>query len=504
MDKYNVIVVGAGNAGMAAAAACAKCGLKTLLLERHNIIGGSAQSFRRGRFEFEASLHELGGVGSKETPGPVLQALSALGVDIDWRIDPHLFRVIVDGEDGYDVTMPAGLEHFCDKMEEMFPGCRQSVHNVFDLVDAANRATAYLSAGKIDPQVLATEHVDFMRLVSHSAKECMDALGIPEKAQSILSTYWPYLGSLPDREDAFHFFYMLWLYVVFYPQMPAKRSPELAYSFTKSITDNGGEIWTNSEVKELLITDGTVHGVKLADGREIEADRVICNGFPNAVMQSLPKEMIPERSLKLANAREIGLSFVTIYIGLNKSAEELGIKDYSVFWYPTTDYHVVLERSYDYGGKGWIIANCHNILVPGATPEGTCEMFFTSAVHGDIWKNVKPEEYNKKKLEIAENILRTYEKKLGIEIMPYIEEIEVATPVTFARYLHTPNGTPYGYQTKPWDSIMARTMNVKNEGMFKNLRFCGAHSERGDGYSANIGGGFLIGMQVAKGLKEDK
>ena len=38
MDKYNVIVVGAGNAGTAAAAACAKCGLKTLLLERHNII----------------------------------------------------------------------------------------------------------------------------------------------------------------------------------------------------------------------------------------------------------------------------------------------------------------------------------------------------------------------------------------------------------------------------------------------------------------------------------
>ena len=63
MKKYDVIVIGAGNGGLAAAATCAKEGLSTLLLERHNIPGGSASSFVRGRFEFEPSLHELAGVG---------------------------------------------------------------------------------------------------------------------------------------------------------------------------------------------------------------------------------------------------------------------------------------------------------------------------------------------------------------------------------------------------------------------------------------------------------
>ena len=53
MDKhFDVIVVGAGNGGLAAAANTAKAGLKTLLLEKHNIPGGCATSFRRGRFEF--------------------------------------------------------------------------------------------------------------------------------------------------------------------------------------------------------------------------------------------------------------------------------------------------------------------------------------------------------------------------------------------------------------------------------------------------------------------
>ena len=47
MKNYDVIVIGAGNGGRAAAANCAKAGLSTLLLERHNIPGGSASSFVR-------------------------------------------------------------------------------------------------------------------------------------------------------------------------------------------------------------------------------------------------------------------------------------------------------------------------------------------------------------------------------------------------------------------------------------------------------------------------
>ena len=51
MDRhYDVIVAGGGNGGLVAAATTAKAGLKTLLVEKHNIPGGSASSFRRGLF----------------------------------------------------------------------------------------------------------------------------------------------------------------------------------------------------------------------------------------------------------------------------------------------------------------------------------------------------------------------------------------------------------------------------------------------------------------------
>ncbi|MBP5665560.1 MAG: NAD(P)-binding protein, partial [Clostridia bacterium] len=63
---YDVIVIGAGNGGLAAASKLSAAGLKTVVLEKHNLPGGVATIFVRGRFEFEASLHELCDVGTEE------------------------------------------------------------------------------------------------------------------------------------------------------------------------------------------------------------------------------------------------------------------------------------------------------------------------------------------------------------------------------------------------------------------------------------------------------
>jgi len=505
LKKFDVIVVGAGNAGLTAAAHASKEGLKTLLLEKHNIPGGSATSFVRGRFEFEPSLHEMAQVGSEENPGAVRQLFEKLGAEVDWRHENHTYRVIsTDRAEKYDASMPCGIEEFCDEMERQVPGCRESVRTLFEYGMEGLKSMSALGEGKVSPVQMFTKHTNFMRMVSHSADECMDLIGVPKKAQHILTTYWPYVGEATDTLNCMTFCMLLVVYVIYGAGMPGMFSHELSLALEKVIRNNGGKIWYNCPVTKILIKDGTAYGV-VANGREYYADHIICNCFPNDVFGHMVDEKeVPTLEIQKANAREIGLSFVTVYLGINKTAEELGIKDYSIFFEQQADSAGQYKNSFSLGGTGLIIVNCLNRVVPECTPEGTCQVFFTTSVYGDIWGKIKPEEYKKTKLRIAEEMIDYYEKTMGISLRPYIEEIEVATPATFARYLSTPNGTPYGYQVRIWDSILPRTMNLEKELTIKGLRFCGAHSERMDGYSSAYFSGVDTAKRTISDIKEGK
>ena len=104
-------------------------------------------------------------------------------------------------------------------------------------------------------------------------------------------------------------------------------------------------------------------------------------------------------------------------------------------------------------------------------------------------------------VDLAKKFIEDAEKTLGISIMPHIEEISVATPVTFARYLGTPEGTIYGYKLSRWDNLMARTAGEKTDYAIPGLSFCGGHYIRGDGYSCAYIMGETIGKRVAKRIK---
>lgn len=59
MKEYDIVVIGSGNAGISAAVALAQQGERVLVLGQHNLPGGCASSFVRGRFEFDVSLHSM-------------------------------------------------------------------------------------------------------------------------------------------------------------------------------------------------------------------------------------------------------------------------------------------------------------------------------------------------------------------------------------------------------------------------------------------------------------
>ena len=274
------MVIGAGNGGLAAALTLADAGKKVLLAERHNLPGGFATSFVRGRFEFEASLHELCDFGTPGNSGNLYALFEELGVldKIEFVTVPEAYRAITL-DTGEDYTMPFGVQNFIDKMESYVPGSRESTTTFFALADECRRAMAYLTKmrGNPDTAVLKSEYPNFMRVAAYPIDKVLNAIKMPKKAQEIINVYWSYLGTPEDQLSFLHYAMMVNLYITHGAQIPKNRSHGISCALADTIIEKGGEIWYNAEVEHIITKNGKVAGVRFADGKEVATEHVVSN-----------------------------------------------------------------------------------------------------------------------------------------------------------------------------------------------------------------------------------
>ena len=489
--QYDAIVIGSGNGGLEAASRLSQLGFKVLLAEQNDAPGGCASSFKRGRFEFETALHELCDLGSTANPGTFLwDIFNDLGVAerIDWRAVPDAFRAIstAPGELGYDVRMPFGREAFADAMEEACPGSRKSMRTFYELMDDTAAALDYSNKmlGRPDDAVMKKEHGRFLRFAPYSTTRVLDAIGMPRRAQSILSTYWSYLGTPCDRLAFLHYAIMVRMYLDPGAYIPATRSHEISLALTDRIRELGGEVWLSAPVEKIHVKNGAVCGARV-DDEDISCKAIISNAMPHAVYGSLIDNAdVPSWERKKANARRFAVSGFVVYLGLDATAEELGIEDYSVFISHTGDSTADFKKLSSIEKNDLSIFNCLNIVVPECSPKGTSIVYGTSLYQPEAWNGVSAHNYAHVKEEVAARFIADYEKTTGISLAGHIEEIETAAPPTFARYLGTPQGAIYGYLTADWDNMLPRLRTMYEGKGIRGLRFTGGHTEWSSGFNS--------------------
>lgn len=499
--RYDVVVVGAGNGGLTAAATMAKAGKKTLLIEKHNLPGGCATSFVRGRFDFEASLHELCMFGPKGSPAPVRRLFDDLGCQLEWAQVPDLFRFIDTG-DGYDVTMPIGRENFIAAMEKEVPGSSESMNRVLDCAERASKTHEYMfEHGYVsDSKEMMLHHREFLELSTLTTNEGLRRFGVPQKAIDIFDTYWDYLGIDADQMSFPVYCIMFYSYMLYGAWIPKNRSHAISLAWDKCIRGYGGEIWYNTEVTKILVKNGKAYGITVPDGT-VYADHIICDVMPRTVYSRMmdPSE-VPERARKMENARQIAGRAYCVFFGLNKSKEELGIKDYTIFIRNTGDTARQMRESGTIKGHCTQVVNCTNVVVPDCSPVGTSIVIVTKFYSTDDWSNIQEKDYFDVKERIAKDAIQQYKETVGIDISDCIEEVEISTPVTYSRYLGTPEGTCYGYLPLKWDGMLNRILDEqKKDYMIHGLRFCGAAGALLDGYSQ----AYLSGNEIAKFTLDD-
>ena len=506
-QKYDAVVIGAGNGGLTAAARLAQAGMKTLLVEKHNLPGGFATSFRRGRFEFEASLHELNDFGTAENAGDLRQLFDELGVThkIEWLSIPDAYRVICKAE-GLDVTMPFGVEAFIRKMESYVPGSTKSMRKFFALAEEIRLAQAYSNSvnGKTDPKYMVEHYGNFVRCGSYSVNEVFRVIGIPKKAKDILSAYWCYLGADFDNMSFLHYASMVNRYILRGVVMPKSRSHEMSLAFVDRILELGGDVLMNTEAVKILTGKDGICGVVLDDGTEIETRHVVANCSPHVVYGKL-MDNVPERAVRATNARKLSGRGFCMFLGLDADADTLGIENHNYFLYDTTDTVAQYDRMRTIKENDVQATVCLNRAYLDCSPKGTTMMYFTTLYMSDDWGTVAPQDYFKVKDFVANRMIDRFERDTGARLRGHIEEISVATPMTYARYCGHPEGTIYGYESQYWDGLMPRLQMMEEDyrNGVRGLRFASGYAMRLSGYSSAYHAGDIAGRQTVGDIKRE-
>ena len=424
--------------------------------------------------------------------------LEDMGVHIDWLKVPECYHASLPG---IEVTLHPGFETFAREIDAEVPGTYDKVMKVLSLCNTVFDSVNELSIHPMSKVQMLLKHEAFVKTAGYSTQEVLDTFGLPQKVLDLLAPYWIYVGS-GFKDLPFTIFSVLMAdYIGYGSYIPRKFSHEMSLKMAERAEELGVQIEYRQHVEKILVKDGKVYGVRTARGDEIHADYVISAAYPNKVYTSMIKPIseVPEKALKMVNGRRLSLTAFSVIMILDQTAEELGIKDYSIFHGDTMDTDELYNDLAGLGPYRYLTCICHNIGNEDATPEGTCSFSITTLPRVDGWKTVSADDYDAVKHRVAKQMIDDMSRYLGVNLLDHILEIVIETPMTVAHYTGMWNGCIYGYAHTMDDHIVARLQTSEAEKFFEGLEFAGAHQISGDG----MGPAVTNGRKAAKNVLDD-
>lgn len=492
MPDFDVIVIGAGNGGLTAAATAQRGGLRTLLLERHNVPGGCATSFRRGRFEFEVALHQLSGVGYQDQPFGLRSGLfSQLGIadKVDFIEEAELYRAVIPGQS--DIMLPADWDGLVETIESHFPGNRANAQAFFELVKTCAMWQVAAMRG------MPADDID-ARLFSQGLRPLADVLADHFEDVNLrcaIAAYWAYLGdppsSLPFQDFALTFF----AYVAFKPWHIWGGSQALSAAILDAFVEAGGQVLFNTGAERILTENGRVCGVRLDTGETVSAPEVISNASPHATFAMVGQT--PDSVQRDLRTRRIGMSAFVLHMGLDASASDLGFTAATTFINRDADDESTFASWRTLAPTRAICMSNYDVNPIGFSPPGTCHVSLVTLQSAQAWDGVSPQDYASTKFAYADTMIDLAEQVIP-GMRDVIEEVDVATPMTMMRYLGQPDGAIYGYRQSATDSWLFRSRDLQDQ--VPGLSFAGAWEGFG-GFQPTLESGARAARRVLRGVR---
>jgi all-trans-retinol 13,14-reductase len=346
---YDAIVIGSGMGGLTTAALLSDLGRKVCVLEQHYTAGGFTHSYERAGYEWDVGVHYIGEVGKATRTRKMFDYLS--GGELQWApMDDEYDRFYV-GDKVFNAV--AGKQQFRDNLVAQFPDEAQAIDRYLKLLDRSGDALSAFGMSRGMPALmrLAIKPMLAWRLRGAYGRKTWDVLSEltdNEELIAVLCGQWGDMG-LPPKRSPFLAHAMIarhYLYGGYYPVGGAWR---IADTIIPKIQAAGGEVFTYAKVEEILVENGTVAGVLMKDGHRIDCNCVISSAGANNTFNHLLPSDIAEQSgyQRRMQAVQPSVGHLGVYIGLNETAEALGLPRTNFWIYPSSDYDGALDAFAD-------------------------------------------------------------------------------------------------------------------------------------------------------------
>ena len=489
-QKYDVIIVGAGLGGLTAASLLAKRGITVLLVEQHSLPGGACTSFRREGRIFDCGAALIFGFG-KDGYHLHRTLINFLEEPITVIPRDKFFRLDLAGR---QILAWKDLDRFLLELEKQFPDEKIELRNLYDFLlkfynkyvkdqDLLTPPSDMSDNQKLG--MLLSSPLKVMKLRKLLAQSAADLMGPHIKSKRLMEFFDKLTASyayITMKETpaimALTMFADNHAGGTYYVAGSAQTYSNV---LEKAIEKYGGTVLYHSKVKEILFDGEQVCGVKLEDGIEIRADRVVSNTTVwNLYDNLIPKERVTETQRKWADALVPTYPAIVLYTAVNKSIFPADINP--------VEYFVSNTAEIDMGDITLYIPTMDDHSL-GPEDEHVVTIF--SPAPNQNWprpfdKEYQSSSYEKKKEKQADLILWEIEKRIP-NFRQGMRKLYVATPSTIERYTLKTWGCVGGPKQMIGQELTKR-LHAKTE--WPGLFACGDSTTMGMGTPAVVASGF--------------